>query len=211
MAAVEILCHDLARVLGNALAFMPARNRVKHMALCLTPDGVLAAGCRDGYVAGVDTTGAVDFRGGPPNPVMLLPEDAEAIRKVAQGGKKFPATITAAPAGTVTIQTSDDSVTVSEALGDEADKGRNLYTTLFRLMNEVEARQNAIPGVLMIDPALMAPFAKVKADTTDRKADLLIKDDKSPILVKIGPTFRGLIQPIHRDKNAKKAGKDGLW
>lgn len=206
--SVTILCHDLARVLGNALHFMPARNRVEHVALVVDRDSIMVSGCRDGYVAGTDVA-EVTSSAVPDMTAMLLPEDAEALKKVAQAGKKFPASLTV-DGGTVTIETSETSASVP-AVGGDADRDRRMYSALFDLMVQAEVRQNAIPGVLMIDPALMAPFAKVKADSTDRKADLLIKDPKSPILVKIGPTFRGLIQPIHRDKNAEKAGEDGLW
>lgn len=207
MTSVTVLCHDLARVLGNALAFMPARNRVKHVALCVTPDGVLAAGCRDGYVAGVDTVGTVDFGGNAANPALLLPEEAEVLKKVAQAGKKFPVRVNIT-GDSLNVETSEEALGVPIVT---ADREVDMYRSLFALMGDAEKREGALPGALMLDPALMAPFAKVKSDSTDRKADLLIKDERSPILVKIGPTFRGLMMPIHREQNAKKAGEDGLW
>jgi hypothetical protein len=55
-------------------------------------------------------------------------------------------------------------------------------------------------------------FGKVKADKDGRMMDLKLTGDKlEPVLVKVGPTFRGIIMPIDRGVNAKNIGEDGLW
>jgi hypothetical protein len=58
-----------------------------------------------------------------------------------------------------------------------------------------------------------APKVK-KGDTNlERCLDMAVFNAKEPILIKIGPTFRGVIMPIDRDVHRENVEQDdgGLW
>lgn len=205
---------SLARALGNALAFMPARNRISHVGIFVGRE-VKVAGCKDGYVAGVDVVATQgEIHGDSEAAVFLTPETADLLKAYLVAHKKHSISVVADEVGALVIDSPiDGQITFECAQGDAAstDRDRGLYEGVFKLIAAGELRRNTIPGVLMIDPGLMTPFAKIKADSGDRKADLLIGDPAAPILVKIGPTFKGLIMPVDRERNAEHTGEDGLW
>jgi hypothetical protein len=89
------------------------------------------------------------------------------------------------------------------------------------LLERMERRTPALPELIAFDPALLAYFSKVKVakvkgkanETLERAMDLCVFDAKEPVLVKIGPTFRGAIMPIDRDVHRENVEQfdGGLW
>lgn len=66
-------------------------------------------------------------------------------------------------------------------------------------------------SVFMLDMGLTTRFRLVKSDKGERRADWMVRDPEEPILVKIGPTARGLMMPIKRERHAEAVGQEGLW
>ncbi|MCG5459634.1 hypothetical protein PSH03_005420 [Micromonospora sp. PSH03] len=86
-----------------------------------------------------------------------------------------------------------------------------LHHRLTDIIGAAEKRPGVIPGVMTLDPVLWSRFAKVKADKSERMADVLMTDGYEPVLIKIGPTFKGLLMPIEREIHETNIGPEGLW
>jgi hypothetical protein len=80
---------------------------------------------------------------------------------------------------------------------------------MFAAIDEMLAEDQ--PFRTAFQPQLLQRFAKVKADKAERVADLAIADPDAPVLVKIGPSFKGLIMPVSRAVHAVNVGQEGLW
>jgi hypothetical protein len=63
----------------------------------------------------------------------------------------------------------------------------------------------------LLNMALAARFRLIKSDKNERRADWMVRDPEEPILIKYGPTFRGLMMPLKREKHAEAVGQEGLW
>jgi hypothetical protein len=99
----------------------------------------------------------------------------------------------------------------SAVIDQKNEQAVSVHDALDELFQRVENREPSIPEVMAFDPALLQRFAKVKFDKDGRMADFYMADHVAPVLVKIGPTFTGLIMPIDREVNAANIGEDGLW
>lgn len=206
---IRLVCEasDLAKALGNALAFLPAASNVKAAHILISPDRIYTAGT-DGYAAGSDCLPIRDYEGPEWDTALLVSKaDLTIIERVAREGKRTPAVVSFTD-GTLTVESYGSSGT-AEVL--DIPQNLELYETLAGIINDAEGRPPVIPGVLCLNPALLSRFAKVKADNGDRMADLYMTDRYAPVLIKIGPTFKGLVMPIERVGHAEHVGADGLW
>ncbi|MFD6970154.1 hypothetical protein [Streptomyces sp. NPDC059949] len=111
---------------------------------------------------------------------------------------------------------NNDTPTAAQDTSAQADE--RVWDMLDGLFTRLEGRKPALPELVAFDAALLARFSKVKAPKVknhdanlDRCLDMCVFNSKEPILIRIGPTFRGVIMPIDRDVHAENLGPDGLW
>lgn len=193
---------DLARVCANAGAFVPARADIKMLCLRLKADTIEAAGT-DGYAAGTDSIPA-HVTGGPVS-FALSSESMTAIEQAARAVKK----------DTVTLQIGETDVTLMWAIKGNPDSLTvemlpypwQDWGALDEMLNRPVTELR--PSFVAFDPALFSRFAKVRAEN-DRVMDLWFHSAELPVLAKIGPTFRGLVMPLKRERAAEYA-PEGLW
>lgn len=206
---VDIEGPELARVLCNALAFMPARSMVRFALLDIYPGHVDASGT-DGYAAGTDWAPCRSV--GVPRdgvPLLLDKEGLTALERAARESKK----------GSVSLDIAQGSLTLTGAEAEAAvtvpwfedEKTLGLHGGVSEMIAKRDRTFTPFVGPVCFDPSFMSRFAKVKADKTSRQADLFFTSPRSALLVKIGPTFKGLVMPIEREAYAKNVGADGLW
>lgn len=204
----------MARVAYNALAFLPARSMVKTARIQVTSAGLCATGT-DGYAIGQDTCPVEDYNG--PVEGLTVHVDRTALADLDTGGRKdkkgFGRLEVRPDDGLIFRPANNDTPTVAQDLTAEADS--QLWAMLDSLFTRLEGRPPALPELVAFDAALLMRFGKVKAPkgkgNLDRALDMSIFDAKEPILVKIGPTFRGVIMPIDRDVHEENVGEEGLW
>ncbi|MEU8086321.1 hypothetical protein AB0B57_22250 [Micromonospora sp. NPDC049101] len=209
----------LARALSNALAFIPANSRMLNVWMRVNAEAqtVEIVGT-DSYAVGASTVPLSGYTG-PPEGGEFLIQRGKADTKVAEGAAGIERTIRMAGKGPCDVSVTDVTIQVEPMGGDTlrvaltfAPEQFPLYQHLAGEMEIAEKRDEVIPGVVCLDPALWSRFSKVKTDKSGRMADLLFGDSPlDPVLVKIGPDFRGLMMPIDREVNGKNVGEDGLW
>ncbi|MDM4718472.1 hypothetical protein QTQ03_02255 [Micromonospora sp. WMMA1363] len=216
--SLTVDCELFARGLANALAFIPANSRFVNVWIRLNPESLTMEICgTDGYAAGLSTV-PLDRHSDPPERREFLIRKGKADTKVAEGAAGLERTVRMAGKGPCDVSFIDTIVQV-EPMGGEtlrvalvhAPEMFDYYQQLSEHIGTAEKRSETMPGVVCLDPALWSRFSKVKTDKTGRMADLLFGDSPlDPVLVKIGPAFRGLIMPIDRAVNAKNVGAEGL-
>lgn len=206
MARVTLDASSVSRVIGNALAFLPAASKVRHVLVDFRESCLIVMGT-DGYTAGRDSAQLLSAEGVPPEGIPVLIEVAQAkeVDGYARKTRRGLLEIVVSPEGTLTVTGEEDGgVTVP---WEETEHVLAIYERVEDVLTKTEALGRGWPGTLMFDPSLMSRFGKVKADNTSRMADVSATDDRAPILIKIGPTFTGLCMPIRRQNQ----GIDGQW
>ncbi|MEV6730578.1 hypothetical protein [Streptomyces sp. NPDC051364] len=217
LAAAEVPSEEMARVAYNALAFLPARSMVKTARLELSPEGLRATGT-DGYAIGQDSAPVDDYSGPPGG--FTVHVDRTVLAELDTAGRKdkkgFGRLEVRPGDGLIFRPGNNDTPTAGQDVSGQADD--NLWAMLDSLFTRLEGRKPALPELVAFDAALLARFSKVKAPKVknhdanlDRCLDMCVFNSKEPILIKIGPTFRGVIMPIDRDVHAENIGPDGLW
>jgi hypothetical protein len=207
VAKVTVECPEVARAFGNALAFLPARSQIPYALITLSATEVTTA-ATDKYAVGTDrcpVSGSLGLTG--TETALVDKKGLEALDRAAREGKKAPGTLTLR-LGTLEFHGEGEPVTVETF--DRPDLVE-LYDTVRGIIDAAEGRPPVIPGVLLLDPGLWSRFAKVKADKTQRVADLYMSAEYEPVLIKIGPTFKGLLMPVERQTHSDNIGQDGLW
>lgn len=219
MITLTVDSEALARGLANAGAFVPANSRMPHVWLHTKPPGeTLQIVGTDSYAAGLATV-PVERREGPQGELGLLLPRGRADTRRAEGAAGVERVVRLAGRGTTRLIVGGGSVQADPMGGTpltvptvDAPGQHEPYRHLVALVATAERRPEAIPGVLCVDPALLARFAKVRTADKARMADLLFgKKPLDPVLVKIGKHFKGLVMPIDRDVQAANIGPEGLW
>jgi hypothetical protein len=214
MIQFSIAAPELARLTHNALAFMPAKSAVKVCEVVVGHDNgipILRLTATDVYTAGRDRTWLTGLPFGSFAAIDLSREDLLTLDKIARARKKEE----------IRIQIRHgDGLSVEDDLGawmpflDASDRREpaDLWDRVDEMLTRLERVSPVIPGALLIDPALMARFGKIKC-SGETIADLYIADPAEPILVKIGSTFRGAIMPVDREvaEQSEQIGPEGLW
>lgn len=195
---------DLARALSNALAFVPARAQAQLLRLTVASDQVRAAGS-DGYAAGFDHCQATVESPTSQFPQVALARDAWAELESDSRAMKKEVVILTVEASRVALATPDGEQQTWETVPLMGEAWEFLDNAFARQ----EHAQTGVPAFVAFDPALFSRFSKVKAEH-DRVMDLWFAGADAPALVKIGPTFRGLVMPVHREAAAQYV-EDGLW
>ncbi|MFI8237588.1 hypothetical protein ACIF83_10105 [Streptomyces sp. NPDC085866] len=213
-ASMTLPSEEMARAAYNALAFLPARAMVKTARIEVGPAGLRATGT-DGYAIGQDSGPVEDYEG--PADGVTLHVDRSVLADLDTAGRKdkkgFGKLEIRPGDGLIFRPGNNDTPTVGQDAAASADDA--LWGMVDTLFTRLEGRPLALPELVAFDPALLMRFSKVKVPkgkgNLDRALDMCIFNSKEPILVKIGPTFRGVIMPIDRDVHAENVGPDGLW
>ncbi|MFC7979493.1 hypothetical protein ACFUT3_30200 [Streptomyces cinereoruber] len=211
-ASATLPSEELARAAYNAHAFFPARSMVKTARVQLGPAGLVITGT-DGYAVGQDSAPVEDYEG--PAEGVTLHVGREALADLDTAGRKDKKGF-----GRLELKPGDGSIfrpgnndTPAAALTVEPDA--RVWDMIDGLFTRLEGRPPTLPELVAFDATLLARFSKVKApkgkDGLGRALDMCVYDSKEPILVKIGPTFRGVIMPIDRDVHEENVGPEGLW
>jgi hypothetical protein len=207
----------MARAAYNALAFLPARSMVKTARVELGPAGLRITGT-NGYAVGQDVSPVEDYSG--PEGGLTVHVDRGVLADLDSAGRKdkkgFGRFEVKPGDGLVFRPGNNDTPATGQDVSGQADD--RVWAYLDDLFTRLDGRPPALPELIAFDPALLAMFSKVKApksrkgDTNlERALDMCVFDSKEPILIKIGPTFRGVIMPIDRDVHEENVGPDGLW
>jgi hypothetical protein len=213
-ASATLPSEELARAAYNALAFLPARSMVKTARVQLGPAGLRVTGT-DGYAIGEDAAPVEDYNG--PEGGLTLHVDRGVLADLDTAGRKdkkgFGRLELRPRDGLIFRPGNNDTPTAGQDASGQDDE--RVWAMLDSLFTRLEGRPPSMPELVAFDPALLARFSKVKApkgkDNLGRAMDMCIFDSKEPILIKIGPTFRGVIMPIDRDVHEENVGQDGLW
>ncbi|WP_035800400.1 hypothetical protein [Kitasatospora mediocidica] len=214
MTQFSIAAPELARLTHNALAFMPARSAVGACRLTIGRDRgtpVLEITATDLYAAGKDFAELDDFPRGTFETIDLSRENLVTFDKIARAKKKDEVRIEIRHQDGMSVL--DDNGAWMPFL-DASDRRQpvDLWERVDETLTRLERVSPVIPEFLMIDPSIMAKFAKVKC-SGETICDLYIAGPDEPILVKIGSTFRGAIMPVSRDEAVASdlIGPEGGW
>lgn len=206
-AVIRVDSNALATAANNALAFLPANSQVKVARMRVAPTGIEFT-ATDTYAAGKDVCDVDEFRGDR-CVVFVSREALQGFDSVGRKDKKGIGVLTVVPGTGVTFDPQDSALEAVSVV-DLLPQNRGLIET-FKAIDEMIQDRLDDDLKTAFQPSLLMKFSKVKADKSERVADLLISDPDAPVLVKIGTTFKGLIMPVYRDKHAKAIGEEGLW
>ncbi|MDG4826034.1 hypothetical protein O7635_29650 [Asanoa sp. WMMD1127] len=174
----------------------------------VTPETVYAVGT-DGYAAGTDWASVNDHEGEKETRRLVITKSGLAdLEKSARMAKKTVAEIKVFPDFLLLSVEEGEGVTVPLVKGHNHQPALEAIPAM---IGEAEKRPETIPGLIMLDPSLLSRFSKVKADKGDRRADFLFGHEGEPVLIKVGPFFKGLIMPIDREVHSENVGPEGLW
>jgi hypothetical protein len=207
----------MARAAYNALAFLPARSMVKTARVEVSSAGLRFTGT-NGYAIGQDVCPVEDYNG--PAEGITVHVDRSVLADLDSAGRKdkkgFGRFELKPHDGLIFRPGNNDVPATGQDVSGQADE--RLWEMLDSLFTRLERKTPALPELVAFDAALLAMFSKVKAPKVktgdanlDRCLDMYVYSPKEPILVKIGPSFRGVIMPIDRDVHEENVGPDGLW
>ncbi len=216
-ASATLPSEEMARAAYNALAFLPARSMVKTARIEIGPAGLRITGT-NGYAVGQDTAPVEDYNG--PQGGLTVHVDRSVLADLDTCGRKdkkgFGRFELRPEDGLIFRPGNNDVPATGQDVSGEADD--RVWAFLDDLFTRLERRLPTLPELVAFDPALLAMFSKVKApkvktgdSNLERALDMCVFDSKEPILIKIGPTFRGVIMPIDRDVHEENVGPEGLW
>lgn len=216
----QIESATLAQIANNALAHFPANSLIKTARVRLSPAGIEIT-ATDSYTAGKDYCAWYDgkYSGG----FHVFEVSRECLQGWDSTGRKDKATdpttgkrtaaigvLTYRPEDGTTFSPNEETVPPESHLDVTGEGGitPEMWKAIDDMLGDIEDDDIKT----CFQPGLLQRFAKVKADKNERVADLAISDPERPVLVKIGPTFKGLIMPVKREKHAKSVGdEEGLW
>jgi hypothetical protein len=214
MIQFSIAAPELARLTHNALAFMPARSAAKVCRVTFAMNGTigyLQITATDLYSTGRDHSVFETSDSSPVVSIDLSREDLLTLDKIARGKKKEEVRLQIRHGDGMSVEDENDAwMPFLDASGQR--QPADLWNRVDGMLTRLERVSPAIPEALLIDPALMARFGKVK-HSGETIADLYIADPAEPILVKIGETFIGAIMPVDREAagQSDQIGPEGMW
>lgn len=204
----NVLSAEFARTLDNGHSFLPARSRLPYVRVTFFPEFVSAT-ATDGYAGGHDFCPTEYVEGRAPLTVGIARDDAAALAKAARADKKGTGRISVTVAQVVTYTDTEGNATTVEALPTIADEAA--WQAVDDLLHSLEDRGASLPQTVLFDPGLLMRFSKVKCEKGDRAADLRITGPHDPVMVRIGPTFRGFVMPIDRGTYEANSDDDETW
>jgi hypothetical protein len=195
----------LCRVGGNVAHVHKKNPTVRSVLLTVDAEGVTILG-GDPYAAAHDWAPAERFTAtrGTPIRVEIPREGLDAVISFCRQHPKQDVALSWFPGDGLVLQIGASREAVEDATGMTPDAA-------WRGLAELFERYEDPSSVFLLDMGLTTRFRLVKSDKNERKADWMIRDPEEPILVKVGPTFRGLMMTIKRERHAEAVGQEGLW
>jgi hypothetical protein len=222
--SIDVDSVELGKVLANAVPFTAARSKFPVVRLLAGRNGAVTAMATDGYTIGHAWTLGPDMKA---SEATIALKDASELEKLARMDRSGTTATGQHGRGRLEFTPGDCLVFTPELKGEPLilqDLGQTgtaygSYSELWEHCAELLDRLSDNepvdqPEAALFDPNLLARFAKVKAETEtgdDAVMDMLFQEGSSPVLVKIGSTFRGAIMPVSRRANAEKQGTAGQW
>jgi hypothetical protein len=221
---IDVDSVELGKVLANALAFCPARSKFPAVQL-RSSAFALTALSSDTYTIGQSWMPLED---GALAEATLPLKDAQALEALARMDRSGTAATGQHGVGRLEFTPGDCLVFTPELKGEplvlqdigQTETAHGHYSELWarcsELLQRLEGSNVSGPPLrLLLDPVLLARFAKVKgvSETGDDVVmDMLFQEgDNGPVLVKIGERFTGALMPVNREQNAKMQGTGGQW
>jgi hypothetical protein len=214
LARATVNAVELCRLIANVTPWGKGAVEVVRLRLDEPQDGEqfpsLSMLASDNFTAGEDRL-AVSSATGIGTVAYASTKGLEALATAVRASKpgKNTAVVFELDDRGLTLCPPGTEVPVSS--GSEGANKPNLWPKLDELFDYTVDRPASLPVHCMINPEYLARLNKVRSDRTDRMADFEFGGEYEPVLVKIGPSFRAVIQPIDRQVHADNVGEDGLW
>ena len=200
---IKVECAGLAVAASNALAFLPANSTVKVARMRLRGP-LIDFMATDTYAAGNGWTRANSISGDEAFELLMSRDALTDLERTARMGKKVEGELSVTDTGFTFLVLDGASEPIRHEAIVNAEASEMFDVIDGMLMPEQEFRT-------AFQPMLLQRFSKVKADKDQRVADVAIDDPDSPVLIKIGTEFRGLVMPVSRSVHAELIGEEGLW
>lgn len=196
MARASIIASDLARILTNANAFVPAKTEFPYVRLRIGNNRVAVLTC-DNYTIVSDH---VECSTTDSDELYLTSEGSKDLESLARSARKLHASLESDADGlTVTVGNQTNQIQlVTPDSASEAACGRIMFAA-DELMAVVEKRPADLVFCAFM-PSLIGRFGKVKPASGDQIIDLKPTGVNDVVFVKVGATFRGAIRPILRSR-----------
>ncbi|GAA2293981.1 hypothetical protein GCM10010149_47390 [Nonomuraea roseoviolacea subsp. roseoviolacea] len=215
MATLTVPSGDLSKALSNAEAWLPAKSPVP-VALFAVGMGTFTITVTDTYTAG-EARCPVEGYTGHSEAVEVSRADLIALAKRARqdGTRKTLSRITVETGAGVILHGAIDEHNPEPvtALAVNGNEFRPEWAMLDELFTLAESRE----PWLLLNPAYMTLFNKVRPDVAGRGAHLVAIPEIGPVpevgavFGKVGKYFRALVMTLDEKRNEAALGEGGLW
>jgi hypothetical protein len=195
----------LVRVAGNVAHVHKKNPILRSVRLTIAVEGLTILG-GDPYAAACDTAPVEGLTKRSARPVMFeIPrEGLDAVTSFCRQHPKESVHLEWFP--------GDGLVLAAGASRESVEDGAGLTpAAAWQALEGLFERYEDPRSMFLLDVGLASRFRLVKSDKNERKADWMIRDPEEPILVKVGPSFRGLMMTVARERHAEAVGQEGLW
>lgn len=195
----------LVRAAGNIAHVHKKNPNIRSVRFTLSPEGLTILG-GDLYAAAHDTAPVESCTAARGFPIIFeLPrEGVDAVASFCRAHAKQLVRLEWFP--------GDGLVMAAGASRESVEDGAGLTApAAWAALEELFERYEDPNSVFLLDVGLASRFRLVRSDKNERRAAWMIRDPEEPILVKVGPSFRGLMMPIASEKHAEAVGQEGLW
>jgi hypothetical protein len=193
----------LVRAAGNVAHVHKKNPNIKSVLFTLSPEGLTILG-GDLYAAAMDTAPVETCTAASWFTFELPRAGLDAVTSFCRQHPKENVRLEWFPGDGLVLSAGASRESVEDGAGLTPAGAWQALEGLFE-------RYEDPSSVFMLDMGLASRFRLVKSNVNERKADWMIRDAEEPILVKVGPTFRGLMMPINKAKHAEAVGPEGLW
>ena len=195
----------LVRAAGNIAHVHKKNPNIKSVRFTLGPEGLTILG-GDPYAAAHDTAPVESCTAARGLPVVFeLPrEGIDAVASFCRAHAKQMVRLEWFPGDGLVLTSGASRESVEDGAGLTAPAAWTALEALFE-------RYEDPSSVFVLDMGLASRFRLVKSDKGERRAAWMIRDPEEPILVKVGPSFRGMMMPINSEVHAEAVGPEGLW
>jgi hypothetical protein len=193
----------LVRAVGNVAHVHKKNPNLKSVLFTLSPEGLTILG-GDPYAAAQDTAPFEACMFDSWFTFEIPREGLDAVTSFCRQHSKQTVRLEWFP--------GDGLVMACGASRESVEDGAGLTPAVaWQALEGLFERYEDPSSMFMLDMGLASRFRLVKSDKNERRADWMIRDPEEPVLIKVGPSFRGLMMPIKREVHAEAVGPEGLW
>ena len=193
----------LLRAAGNVGHVHKKNPNIKSVLFTLSPSGLTILG-GDPYAAAQDTAPVEACQADSWFTFELAREGLDAVTSFCRQHAKQTIRLEWFPGDGLVLSAGPSRESVLDAAGLTSPGAWQALEGLFERYEDPNS-------VFILDMGLASRFRLVKSDKNERKTAWMIRDPEEPILVKVGPSFRGLMMPINEERHAEAVGQEGLW